>query len=68
MLMPSGSAINLPVCLTISPKRMQVPRAGWTKKKIFFPEEPASKHFRLSWPYGLCWRLLDAAVVVWEQP
>ena len=56
MLMPSGSEISLPVCLTISPKRMQVPRAGVDKKKknFFFPEEPASKHFRLSWPYGLC--------------
>lgn len=36
MLMPSGSVINLPVCLTISPKRMQVPRAGVDKKKKFF--------------------------------
>ena len=38
MLMPSGSEISLPVCLTISPKRMQVPRAGVDKKKkkIFF--------------------------------
>lgn len=60
MLMPSGSEISLPACLTISPKRMQVPRAGVDQKKkkkkeiFFFPEEPASKHFRLSWPYGLC--------------
>ena len=57
MLMPAGSEISLPDCLTISPKRMQVPRAGVDKKKkkfLLFPEEPASKHFRLSWPYGLC--------------
>lgn len=40
MLMPSGSVINLPVCLTISPKRMQVPRAGVDKKK---------KNFFFSW-------------------
>ena len=31
MLMPSGSEISLPACLTISPKRMQVPRAGVDK-------------------------------------
>ena len=33
MLMPAGSEISLPACLTISPKRMQVPRAGVDKKK-----------------------------------
>ena len=57
MRMPAGSEISLPACLTISPKRMQVRRAGVDQKKkkiFFFPEEPASKHFRLSWPYGLC--------------
>ena len=36
MLMPAGSEISLPACLTISPKRMQVPRAGVDKKKKNF--------------------------------
>ena len=36
MRMPAGSEISLPACLTISPKRMQVPRAGVDKKKKFF--------------------------------